>query len=95
MIKCHNCKQDSTATVASISTMAAGIEYIHCYVFCKPCDLFTRDTYKDNWSGDADIFIETMTREVAEEKIAQIAQCPTPNDKFCRCPIHEKIGVGW
>ena len=94
-MRCRACTDELSGIVASISTMPAGIEYIHSYAYCSPCDLYTRETYKDNWTGDADIFVETMDRGVAESKIAQIRGCPAPTDKFCDCPVHRSIGVGW
>lgn len=94
-MRCHACKEETPGVVAAIATMPSGIEYIHSYVYCSACDLYTRETYKDNWTGDADIFVETMSRGVAESKIAQIRGCPSPTDKTCGCPVHLAIGVGW
>ena len=94
-MQCLECEEEIPKGVASIATIAAGIEYVHSYWFCTACNLYTRSTYKDNWSGDADIFGETMSREVGDSKVATIRDCPSPRDKFCLCPVHKAIGVGW
>lgn len=91
---CLDCGAELPSPVATFCTKPAGEEYVHSWFFCAPCDVYSRETWVDRWSGSV-TYVDRIEREAGDRTIGLIAQCPQPKNEKCDCPVHQSVGVGW
>jgi hypothetical protein len=93
-MKCIDCGAELRFPVATFATRPAGDEYVHSWFFCTDCDLYSRETWVDRWSGSV-TYVDRIERAQGDQTIGLIAQCPQPKNDKCNCLVHQSVGVGW
>jgi len=93
-MNCVDCGKPLPPRVAGLATRPAGDEYVHSWFFCRPCGVYTRETWIDRWSGTS-THIDRVEKDAGDRMIALIAQCPRALDDKCDCIVHQTVGVGW
>lgn len=92
---CANCQHDLGDTSqrdAFIAVEIAGDEYIFSYWRCDACGYYTLETYHGRFSGSEEITAgDPIPANEGDAIVALIEQCPTPSNKRCSCPVHQKI----
>ena len=84
------------ARVASISGSVMGDEYIDSFYFCSDCEVYTKEAYRDSFSGsDSSSVVGPISKEEGDEKVKLIRECDTPWNKRCRCKAHREYFGSW
>ena len=95
-MRCSNCGLDLGDTKtreAFICVLVAGDEYIYSYWRCSACGFYTLETYRDRFMGSEDISVDApIDPDEGKATVDFIRQCPEPNNKHCRCHVHEQFG---
>lgn len=101
MVQCIKCgknleDEDGGGQVASISGSIMGDEYTDSYFFCKDCNVYTVEVYRDRFLDAGEVSTRgPVSREEGDEKVRLIRGCPDPWDKKCRCESHVNYFQGW
>jgi hypothetical protein len=95
MISCTKCRAPLPERIAFICGNVFGDEYIESYFHCAHCGLYTREVYRDRFSGEDSVTVEgPLAAAEGQNRIAMIRRCPSPADKHCGCPAHrEYFGI--
>ncbi len=73
-----------------------GDEYIESYWRCKSCGTYTKETYHDRFSGEADSSVSgPISPQEGDAVVATIKECKNPSDKRCKCAVHRKMSGGY
>jgi hypothetical protein len=69
---------------------------IYSYWRCDACSFYTILSFDDSFLGDDGgvSFLGAVSKEVGEEIVALIKQCPDRIDKCCDCESHQKLYYG-
>ena len=96
-IPCRSCSADlgpHARRKAFISIFAQGDEETRSWFFCEKCRVWTIEDYTDRFHGDDSVRVMGPFPEGAcADEVALANTCPTPVDKWCECPAHQKLGV--
>jgi len=94
-IKCGKCGAELGPVEkrrAFISVFVQGDEEIRSWYFCETCRVWMIEFYYDHFMGDSDVTVAGPYPEEAwAAEVALAKTCPSPGDKWCRCPAHEKL----
>jgi hypothetical protein len=82
--------------VASIAISRGNDESIYSYWRCDACSFYTVRSFDDSFLGDDGgvFFLGAVSKEVGEEIVALIKQCPDRMDQYCDCASHQKLYYG-
>lgn len=96
MTKCSMCgrildsKMDN-CRVASISASIMGNETTETYYFCRKCEVYTLEIYRDRFLGEDSVTIQgPMAKADGDKQVQLIRKCKEPWDKKCRCKAHRR-----
>jgi hypothetical protein len=101
VINCSKCgktlgEDGQDGPVAVICGGIMGDEYIESWYFCAGCQVYTKENYRDRFSGEDDVSGHgPIDKATGDAKVALIQQCPRPRSKRCRCPAHREYFGGW
>ncbi len=101
MIRCSRCGEalegkPGGQRVASISGSVMGDEYIDSYYFCKQCEVYTVEIYRDRFLGEEEVSVRgPVARQEGDMKAKLIKECSQPWNKKCRCEAHRSYFEGW
>ena len=95
-MKCIKCDADLGGLdemVASICLSFRGDEMDRTYFLCVECDVYTVWVCIEDFFTDKDTFFPEgpISREKGDVIVDKIRNCPAPNIKSCRCPVHEEM----
>ena len=95
-MECLGCRRNLgnvDAREACFAVEHGGDEYVTSYWRCPDCDTYTVETYHDRFMGDAarSVAGPVPAADLAAS-LAEIAACPEPANKRCRCPAHRRLG---
>jgi len=88
---CQQCKHDflNEERAASMSGSILGDEYTDAYFLCPICQLYTKVSWRDNFTGFETMSISgPIPRGEGDAAVALINRCSRPWDKKCRCEAH-------
>ena len=100
-VDCSKCgtslgEGEHSARVAVISGGIMGDEYIDSWYYCRECQVYTLETYRDRFTNEDTVTVDgPIDKATGDAKVALIAQCPNPWSKSCRCPAHVEYFGGW
>nr|AIF06758.1 hypothetical protein [uncultured marine group II/III euryarchaeote KM3_195_B08] len=87
--KCENCKKILERN-AFISIEKGGDERIYSYFFCTECDKYTVELFRDLFvTGGSEISTFQRDKEEGNKEVLLILDCPSPEDKNCKCSTHK------
>ena len=101
MVKCSQCGQvlnhgENDACVASISGSIMGDEYTESYFFCRQCEVYTVEIYRDRFSGEDSVSVRgPVPKSEGDVKVELIKRCVEPWNKKCRCEAHKSYFGTW
>jgi hypothetical protein len=76
--------------IASICGDVFGDEYIDTFYLCARCGTYSRESYRDRFSGPDSARVDTLDAAKAQSLIELIRTCPSPADEHCRCAGHRQ-----
>ncbi len=90
--ECPACRAALTQAerVASICGDVFGDEYIDTFYRCARCGAYSRESFRDRFSGPSSARTEALEAQAAEALIELVRRCPSPADEDCRCEAHRE-----
>ena len=91
-LQCGTTQWDSEQSLAFICFEGGGDEYIESYFFCQDCNAYSVEVFHDSFLGKGTIHTRgPIPKSEGDQAVGRIKRCPRPNDKRCRCEVHEQL----
>jgi hypothetical protein len=95
-LPCTGCQKilgDHSRRPGSLCLLAQGDERILSWWLCEACGVYTRREYVDSFHGDSEVHrYGPFSKEVGDADLQRVANCPTPDEKYCKCETHRYFG---
>ena len=94
-IPCQSCGAELgpiSRRKAFLAAFAQGDEEVRSWFLCDACGHWTIRFLDDRFMGDTTITVAgPFPASQCEADVALAKTCPSPADKWCRCPAHLKL----
>ena len=89
-VKCLQCGKEFLKPKISIAGRISGNERIDSFYYCEDCQLYTIETFWDEFMGDdSNSFRGPIPKEEGDKQVEFLNQCKDRGNKICRCEIHK------
>jgi hypothetical protein len=84
---------DESHRAAFLSPFVQGDEEILSRYWCAICEVWTGESYDDSFMGESTATARgPIPKEQGDADVALARTCPRPDDKWCSCEAHRRMG---